>query len=459
MAKKKILKITPILITLNILLLIVITSFYTFRLVKYYKLEHQNSPTGIVKLSSEIIKNQTYLNTTNGLIFDENTKTYIYKGKVSNNYLLYSGNLYRILSVDKNNNVKLVSEKNLSIIYSGLEKGFEKSYINNWLNIGDSKNSGKFEKSLYNSDKLLTNTYMCNDTVDDLKNIKCENNTNNYKITLMSLYDYKTAGGNNSFLNNGCSYYLSTLDSNNNNYYVNKNGEIGLNKITTKMYGIRPVITIKGDSELLNGDGSIDNPYIIEEHNIKTLNNTYVGNIISFNNNIYKVVEVNNEKVKIVLNGVLKQNDTDLKISFDNYSNKFDLNTNIGKYLNNDFLNSIKDNQKIVSSDWGIGKLSLDNLDYLSTYNETVNAKIGMLSLGDFYVNDYINTFTLSRGIEGNNIIEVINNDGNIYGDLITSKYNVSPSFYLNGNIEIIGGIGSELGPYELGDVNEEEAK
>ena len=44
MAKKKILKITPILITLNILLLVVITSFYTFRLVKYYKLEHKKNP-------------------------------------------------------------------------------------------------------------------------------------------------------------------------------------------------------------------------------------------------------------------------------------------------------------------------------------------------------------------------------------------------------------------------------
>ena len=38
MKKKKVLKITPVLVTLNIVVLFAIAGFYLFRLIKYYKL-------------------------------------------------------------------------------------------------------------------------------------------------------------------------------------------------------------------------------------------------------------------------------------------------------------------------------------------------------------------------------------------------------------------------------------
>ncbi|UKI57433.1 MAG: hypothetical protein L6V81_08915 [Clostridium sp.] len=70
--------------------------------------------------------------------------------------------------------------------------------------------------------------------VSDLKNINCEKNNNVDKITLLSLYDYASAGGKESYLNNGKSYYLSTIDDKNNNYFINTTGDVGLNKISSK---------------------------------------------------------------------------------------------------------------------------------------------------------------------------------------------------------------------------------
>ena len=78
-----------------------------------------------------------------------------------------------------------------------------------------------------------------------------------------------------------------------------------------------------------------------------------------------------------------------------------------------------------------------------------------MLTFGDMYVNDCKNVFTLSRGLEDENIINVLNEDGNVYADYNYNKYNVRPAMYLDGNTEIISGICCEHGPYQLGVSNE----
>ena len=89
-------------------------------------------------------------------------------------------------------------------------------------------------------------------------------------------------------------------------------------------------------------------------------------------------------------------------------------------------------------------------------YSSKVALNVGMLTLGDMFINDVKNVFTLFRGIEDNKIIYVINEDGNFYGDFINSKYEVRPAFYIKGDTLINGGAGTEEEPYELGDSNEE---
>ena len=80
-----------------------------------------------------------------------------------------------------------------------------------------------------------------------------------------------------------------------------------------------------------------------------------------------------------------------------------------------------------------------------------------MLTLGDMFVHEYNNIFTLSRGLESNQFVNVINEDGNFYSDYNYKEYNVRPAMYLDGNLSIVSGIGSEHGPYQLGEVNEQE--
>ena len=454
MAKRKVLKITPILVIINIIILIIIAGFYIFRLVKYYRLENVHKPNEKILLVNKLIKTQSYIDLSKGLVFDDETNTYVYKGKVDNNYVFYSGILFRILSIDENKNIKMVSDNPVTLMYSGLEKGYNNSYVNKWLNKSDVENTGIFEKILYDSDKYLVNSNLCVDVVDDISNSTCNSISSDNKIVILSLNDYKAAGGQNSFINNNSSYYLSDINSSNDNYYVNNEGEIGLD-LPTRIHGVRPVITISANTEFLSGNGSINEPYKFEEHNVSTLADTYVGDIISIDDINYKVVYKDENTVKIVLNDVYSENDSPTLVYFDKKNNVYDSNNALYEYLNDKYLNTLSIKDKIIPRDWYVGKLTLDNLDYLNVYKSKSYTKIGMLTLGDLFVNDLNNIFTLSRGIEDDTIINIIDDSGNIYGDMISNRHYVRPAFSLNARFSIISGIGSIDGPYEIGDIDE----
>ena len=455
--KKKVLKVTPVLVLLNILIIIIICVFYLFRLIKYYRMEHNTKPGEPVKLVDYLIKKQSHLDLTKGLVLDEKTGIYNFVGNVDDNYISYSGMLYRILSIDKDNNIRVVSEDIMTYMYSGLENGYEESFVLRWLNSSDEKYSGIYEKTLYNKDELLVNTSVCLDVIDDLNNITCENVNSDYKVGMLSLYDYKFYGGKNGFLNNGKSYYLSSLNSENENYYLLDTGEIALNQSNSKVSGVRTVLTINGNTIMLGGNGTISNPYTIESHTVSKLNEAYVGQYVSLGEDVYKVVEVNEDKVKVAMVGVLKDGEENLSIGFSAKTNKYSKDTIVGQYLNKDYYNSLENKEFIVEGSYPVGNIVLSNLDYALVYNETNKANIGMLTLGDMFVHEYNNIFTLSRGLESNQFVNVINEDGNFYSDYNYKEYNVRPAMYLDGNLSIESGIGSEHGPYQLGEVNEQE--
>lgn len=455
--KKKVLKVTPVLVLLNVLIIFIICTFYLFRLIKYYRLEHNTKPGEPVKLVDYLIKKQSHLDLTKGLVLDEKTGVYNFVGNVDDNYISYSGMLYRILSIDNDKNIRVVSEDILTYMYSGLKNEYEKSFVLKWLNSSEEKYSGIYENTLYNKDELLVNSSVCLDTIDDLNNITCDSVNSDYKVGMLSLYDYKFYGGKNGFLNNGKSYYLSSLNSENDNYYMLDTGEIALNQSNSKVSGVRAVITIKGDTIMLGGNGTASNPYTIESHTVSKLNEAYVGQYISLGEDVYKVVEVNQDKVKVAMVGVLKDGEENLSIGFSAKTNKYSKDTIVGQYLNKDYYNSLENKEFIVEGSYPVGNIVLSNLDYALVYNEINKANVGMLTLGDMFVHEYNNVFTLSRGLESSQFVNVINEEGNFYSDYNYNKYNVRPAMYLDGNLSIVSGIGSEHGPYQLGEVNEQE--
>ena len=465
MARRKVLKITPVLITLNVLILILIAGFYTARLIKYYRLENgHRGEDGLALLSEVLEKKRSYLDETKGLVYNEENNTYRFKGEVEDNYIYYSGLLYRIIGLDSERNIKAVCEENVTLIYPNFYKGYEKSYVNKWLNKTNDKYSGIFENTLVESEKLLVNTSMCSDKIDDLSKITCEEDYQNSKITLLSLYDYKEAGGKDSYLNNGTKFNLGSLNGKNYSYFITSEGEIGLNKpndiLKTNddmLISVKPVITFTSATELIKGNGKIDNPYIVEEHKIETLSDTYVGNYIKINDTNYRIMSVSDSKVKVVSTGVImKDEKTKLSYAFGGSNNTYSTSKGtVGAYLNSTYLNSLDVKKYVTKGDFYVGLLSLTNKDYATLYNSKVSAKVGMVTLGDFFIEGVNNVLTILRSYDNNSLINVINKSGGLYANTISSKYNVRPVLYLKGDTSILSGDGSEDDPYEIGEKDE----
>lgn len=443
-------KITPVLVALNILVLFVIVIFYLTRLIIYYNKEH-NTDVESNLIVDNIIKKRSYTDMENGLIYDDKTKTYTFKGKVNDNYLEYSGILFRILSVDEDNKIKIVSDENLTILYGNLKNGFTSSNINTWLNKSNNKYSGTFENNLFDSDKLLINTTMCDDKIDDLTKIKCDKKNDQNKIGILSLNDYYVSGGKEGFLNNSDTYFLNTLDSKNFNYYVTNTGEIALDNTNKKALGVRAVMSISGSSEILSGDGSKEKPFKIENHEIKKISDVYVGDLIKYSDMTFKVIDREDGKVKVVQSDVVKENGKVVSKKFGS-DNTYSLNKdNVGYYLNNVYYKKLKNNNYIVKNNWPVGQLNTETLSYLDAYKNVLTTNIGMPSLGDMYIEEVKNIFLLSKGIGDNKMIDVISPEGSFFGDLVTSTYNIRPCLYLNSNLDIISGDGSEKSPFVLG--------
>ncbi len=455
MAKREKLNVGRVILCINILVIMAIIGFYTGRLIKYYKLEHASGGENETSLLVDALrKKRSYVDLTKGLVCDDDTSMCRYKGEVNDNYLTYSGNTYRILGIDSKNNIYAVSEKNVTLMYSGLEHGYNNSYINKWLNMSDKDHSGIFENILFNTE-ILDFTNMCSDKISDVENIECHEINDENRITLLSLYDYKEAGGKSSFLNNGESYYLSTLDENNEVYYITPSGDISVIKNIATVSGVRPVITINYNTELISGKGTKNSPYVIEKHDVKTLADVYVGDYVSFKDVKYRVVNRTEETTKVAGTDVLDDLEGKLLKSFGGTNNKYSKNSKtIGRYLNDEYYKTIEDDN-IVESPWYIGNLELGNLDYANKYTSNVKLKVGMLGLGDMYVNDLKNVLTISRGIESYDVISVITKEGNVYSDSINTEYNVRSSFYLKSTMEVKSGDGSLDKPYVLGVANE----
>jgi len=75
--------------------------------------------------------------------------------------------------------------------------------------------------------------------------------------------------------------------------------------------------------------------------------------------------------------------------------------------------------------------------------------------MGEMFVNEGSNVLTTLRGIEEDNLINVVNENGIFYADKIDSEYNVKPAFCLRYDLTIKKGNGTIQSPYELGVKNE----
>ena len=380
-------------------------------------------------------------------IVDKNTKGGTYQGEVNNNYVILSGIEYRIIGRDENNNIKLVSDKDISNVnYSGIDK---------WLDYFYDNITSEAKKYIVKSD-------YCNDKVDNKKidtYKSCKDKVKNKYVYILSAKEM-----NESIDENGNSYLLpSTISwlsntSGDKTAYTTRNGFDGTSSTFYEFdkkynFGVRPVITIKGDSLIKGGNGSKDNPYTFKE--VKSgkadelLNTRHSGEYISYSNRVFRIIGIDSDStIKVISNDVILEDIKSSDTSIYNPKQK----GNIG-YIINQQINSK------INTDYFVNKeIEVPIYKDVANYKKEVKTnkyKVKVAAPNTYELFSAKNTeggYWLLNSSQNKVRKNIVSNIGVIYYSDI--EMNVSSGArivgYLNAKCKIVAGSGTEKDPYKI---------
>ncbi len=404
-----------IFIKINILIILLIIFFYGYRTLFYYR--KLNTINDNITIKEKVIKDLTYQN--DGLYEDNNT--YYYKGIEVNNFVLFQGRLFRIISIDQG--IKMIEEDNNTNLIWSINTDYKDSIINKWLN--------NYLNTFKNYSDYLLESSWCNNNID-INNYSCDNTINSY-IGLINVNEYLKAGGKNSYLNND-TYYWTLNYSDNKAYFINNEGSIN-NIVNSEdnyySYGIRPVIVLKEDLRLVDGDGSSDNPYIVINNEHELLKDSYIGEYVEYNSNLYRIINTDSGTTLL----------SEESLDETKYS---DISKELAKYLK-EF--KIED---LVKVDYCISTYNFSN-NYEYNCSNDKSDYITIPKVGDLFLNN--NSSYWLNTIQNKNLNLYYTMDNDLYfGDLTSNKYGLRIMIKLKEDIKINDGDGSIDNPYQIGE-------
>ena len=186
-------------------------------------------------------------------------------------------------------------------------------------------------------------------------------------------------------------YYILGYNSDDENLYIEEDGSI-TSCGTLDGYGIRGVFTMSKNIPVSQGDGTKDNPYVVDQGT----DINYVDGYVKLGDDTWKVFENNKGVLKMYLNGYIKVNGQELVRSYSDYGSRLDYfaKDNIGFYLYNEYINGLSYQKYIVKNKYPYGELSVEvGYNYTNIYSETYDDRIGMLNIFDYVSNNELNNF------------------------------------------------------------------
>ena len=415
----------------------------------------------------------------NGSTYDDEVDTFI-TGEDPNNYIWYSGKLWRAVSVNNEaKTTKLVTQWNISAItYSSGSTDFEGSYMEDWLN--DTSVDG-FLGNLRDYENFIVTDSVWDATLDatSLGSITRPNGTTTVTdaVGLLNMYEYQSSYTgttySNGYLNNGLWWWTLTPYSTSGVRGVNDAGGASGNT-STGAHGVRPSINLKSSVKIVDGDGTIDSPYRLNGDNDTNLSGTllssrYSGEYIRFGNdenNLYRIVSHETKGLtKITSVEPLRSSGTFITSAFGS-NTSFSSSNTIGAFLNGDYLTNyvdssyssmIEDNTTWYLGTVGSGtsyKLAKYTDTNMSGYAKSTNAKVGLLRLGELMSGQfdrYGNTtsyWTLTPYSASD--VRLVDNIGCADYYASARADGVRPSINLKSSVVITGGDGTKNDPFTL---------
>lgn len=418
-----------IFLTLSILFIIGCFIFYGYRTYHYYHLTHDVVKNITLKDKLTSLNNIAYQN--DGL-YEKNGYFY-YEGVNVDNYVYYSGRLFRIIDINKG--IRMIEDDTSTNLIWSMSSDFENSNIYKWLN--------SYLNTLKDYDLYLKENKWCNEQID-LENYECKKTLDSY-VGLLSTSDYLQAGGKNSYLNNETYFWTINQDKDGNPLYINNEGNI--NNIYKKddnyfSYGIRAVITLKEDISIISGEGSKDNPFIIEELGNALLKDNSVGSYVKYNGDSYRILSIDDSGISLIMDGTLDIN------------KKYD---DVIKYLNGDYLKKFNKDE-LVTNNYSVSEYSLSN-KYEINGNKNKKNYIIIPSIGDIFINEYSGYWLNNYSNSKLGLYYTIDENKMFFADLKSNLNKIRPIIKLNIETVVSSGLGLENDPLIIGEEGDEDEK
>jgi len=468
------------------------------------------------KGNEEILIGIPILDKAKMLVYDENGicktdgTTYNYmdgcyiKGASANNYVWYNGFMWRIMGINSDNTVRMITDENVTTLSYGKENTAltyleNEGYIHDWLN-------EYFYNHLNSTKSIIQNgAYFCSESTNgDLltagRTTCAKENEVTTKIGLMAIDEYLLADSYLSYLNISQASWTMTPYNNNRAFsYIH----FSMYSELTIPIGIRPVINIIPSAIVTTGNGNVKNFYVLGEdkstNKTGNLGNTVTsGEYVTLEGHTYRVVRKTKNGVKLILDGFYEETEGTIyrmQYNEETEDNIFVLTSGIGAKLNgiqgDNGLNVINwlglsNSDKIVETLYYQG----NEIDYKTSYKNLLNdtnaikAKVGLIQAGDillspsstmmtnYYENkrcdaytshDYYNRdvncdeeanefyWTMTRGLRGNALYELqIVANNSVHTLPVTSASAIRPVITVRNNLEITGGTGTWNNPYQI---------
>ena len=386
-----------------------------------------------------------------------------YKGNVTNNYVQFSGMLFKIVKANEDKTVMLISEDNIANLRYDDEE-YENSNIDKYLN-------DVFLKAIYDDSYLVEKEY-CVGNVENFDDINSSCNKKiKRKAVLLSIDEFvKTFNGNESQLCNFIHYTLSNKVAGN-TINVNNEEKSCLSNVTEATIPVvKPVITLKANLPIISGAGDIKNPYKLEDYEYgkigDNLENRIIGEYVNYSNTNFRIIEKNDKGVVLIgVDGLKRTFEGDSNSKFievqlpegKEYAFNPEDKDNIGYIINNTYINYINESA-IIANEYTV-PINESGKEYNEAESAKITAKISLPKTYDLFSsiqvidNGYLYLY-LDKSVDSNKAFYLNRLDGLVHeaglNENMYGEYCIKPVITISKDLKIKKGNGTAYNPYYI---------
>ena len=274
-----------------------------------------------------------------------NTENGYYVGNVDNNYIYFNNMLFRIVRVNDDNSVLIVSNDALANVDYTNDGRFTDSALDKWLN-------DYFYNLLEPSyQDLIKSSSWCDDVIssDNITTTECSRQTDKRKVGILSLQDYNLSyDGVSSYLDKSNFSWYANLAEDNKAWAITSTDSYPntiYSSESTNLLNVVPALNLKASTTILEGDGTYSNPYVVLKRDTarrsSELNKRQVGEYVSYSGYLFRISNILDDgTTEVIMDSVLKSNNQQVDIGYTNGNKQKVYNPNqegnIGYKIKND---------------------------------------------------------------------------------------------------------------------------